>query len=100
MIESDITYNYYLKLSFVKDNRYTKNDYFNISDDGQLHITFSDHCCLYNYNTYKIFKRKKLLFFDRDKEMCRFTCSREELFDEVRKILKKSIREKKLKNLV
>ena len=105
MEEVEQTYNYYLKLFCVKDNRYTKNDYFNITNDGQLQIGITAHCYLYEFNSYKIYKRGKKKFFfnifsEADVEMCQFTCSREELFDEVRKHLKKSIREKKLKNLV
>ena len=60
MTEIDSTYNYYLKLSFVKKNSYTKNDYFDISDDGQLYISFTDHCCLYDMNCYKIYQKDVL----------------------------------------
>jgi hypothetical protein len=100
MEEVEQTYNYYLKLFCVKDNRYTKNDYFNISDDGQLHISFTDHCYLYDVNSYKIYKRRKpSFFFNRDIELCNFT-SNKELFIKVRTFFKKSIRAQKLKELV
>lgn len=100
MEEVEQTYNYYLKLFCIKDNRYTKNDYFNITDDGQLRIGFTDHCCLYDVNSYKIYKRKPSFFFNRDIELCNFTSNKEELFIKVRTFFKKSIRAQKLKELI
>jgi len=103
MEEIERTYNYYLKLFSVQENAYTKNDYFDITDDGKLQISFQDKCMLYDINVYKIFKKEKPSFFfkfNRDKELCRFSCKKEELFEKVETLLKKSIREQKLKELI